>query len=397
MLWRRQWKLVIPLLFVAALLVYGFWPQAPRVEAVRVAPAPLSVTIEEEGKTRVIDRYEITAPVSGVTNRLAWDVGDTVGQDQVLLSIKPLTSEVLDPRREAEARARVAAASASLRVAEQKVSAAAAEDELARLELERISKLAESGNVSREELDRARTRARRARATRRSAEFTVEVARYDLEAARTTLQYAGKTIDKNGDEKVLVHAPVSGLVLAIQHNTEGPVKVGQPLLEIGDTRVLEVEVEVLSEDAIRIRPGMRVLLERWGGKQALEGRVRVVEPVAFTKVSALGVEEQRVHIIVDLVSPYEQWQELGDGYRVEARFIIWQADKVLQVPASALFRHHGKWAVYAIEDGRAALRQVEVGQRNGLQARIISGLKSGEWVISYPSDVIRDGVRVSQR
>jgi len=210
---------VIPLLFVVALLAYGFWPRPPLVEAVRVAPAPLTVTIEEEGKTRVIDRYEITAPVSGVANRLAWDVGDTVGHDQVLLSIKPLTSEVLDPRREAEARARAA---------------------------------------------------------RRSAEFTVEVARYDLEAARTTLQYAGKTTTENSEEKVLVRAPVSGLVLAIQHIGEGPVKVGQPLLEIGDTRALEVEVEVLSEDAVRIRPGMRVLFERWGSGRCLPSRPGVL-------------------------------------------------------------------------------------------------------------------------
>lgn len=397
MLWRRQWKIVVPLLFVVALLVYGFWPRPLLVEAVRVAPAPLSVTIEEEGKTRVIDRYEITAPVPGVLNRLAWDVGDTVGHDQVLLSIKPLTSEVLDPRREAEARARVAAARAALRVAEQNASAAIADSDFAELELKRISKLADSGNASRDELDRVQTRARRTRAARRSAEFTVEVARYDLEAARTTLQYAGKTTTENGEEKVLVRAPVNGLVLAIQHLGEGPVKIGQPLLEIGDTRALEVEVEVLSEDAVRISPGMRVLFERWGGKRPLEGRVRTVEPVGFTKISALGVEEQRVHIIADLVSPYEQWQKLGDGYRVEARFIIWHADNVLQVPASALFRHQGKWAVFAIEAGRAVRRQVEVGQRNGLQARIVSGLKRGETVISYPSDAIRDGVRIRLR
>ena len=397
MLWRRQWKLVIPLLFVVALLAYAFRPRSLLVEVVRVAPASLTVTIEEEGKTRVIDRYEITAPVSGVANRLEWKVGDTVGRGQVLLSIKPLTSEVLDPRREAQARARVAAARAALNVAQQNADAAAADSDFAGLELKRITQLANSGNVSKGELDRAQTRARSVRATQRSAAFAVEVARYDLEAARTTLQYAGKTTTKNGEEKVLVRTPISGLVLAMQHDGEGPVKVGQPLLEIGNTRALEVEVEVLSEDAVRIRPGMQVLFERWGGKQPLEGRVRTVEPVGFTKISALGVEEQRVHVIADLVSPYEQWQKLGDGYRVEARFIIWQADNVLQVPASALFRHQGRWAVFAIETGRAVLRQVEVGQRNGLQARIVSGLKSGEAVISYPSDTIRDGVRVRLR
>ena len=397
MLWHRQWKLVVPLLFVAALLAWGFWPRPALVETVRVAPAPLTVSIEEEGKTRVIDRYEITAPVAGVANRLAWDVGDTVGRNQVLLGIKPLTSEVLDPRRKAEARARVAAARAALHAAEQNASAAVADTEFADLELQRISKLADSGNVSRGELDRARTRARSARAAQRSSEFSVEVARYKLDATRTTLLYAGKTTADNGEEKVLVRAPVSGSVLAVQHHGEGPVKVGQPLLEIGDTRALEIEVEVLSEDAIRIRPGMRVLFERWGGEQPLEGRVRVVEPVGFTKISALGVEEQRVHVIADLVSPYEQWQKLGDGYRVEARFIVWQADDVLQVPASALFRHQGQWAVFAIEAGRAVLRQVEVGHRNGLQAQIVSGLNDGEAVISYPGDTIRDGVRIRLR
>lgn len=397
MLRRRQWKLVIPLLLVVVLLAYAFQPRPLLVEVARVAPAPLTVTIEEEGKTRVIDRYEITASVAGVANRLEWKVGDTVGRGQVLLSIKPLTSEVLDPRREAQARARVAAARAALSVAQQNADAAAADSDFAGLELKRITQLANSGNVSKGELDRAQTRARSAHATRRSAAFAVEVARYDLEAARTTLQYAGKTTTKNDEGKVLVRTPVSGLVLAMQHDGEGPVKVGQPLLEIGNTRALEVEVEVLSEDAVRIRPGMQVLFERWGGKQPLEGRVRIVEPVGFTKISALGVEEQRVHVIADLVSPYEQWQKLGDGYRVEARFIIWQADNVLQVPASALFRHQGQWAVFAIEAGRAVLQQVEVGQRNGLQAQIVNGLNRGETVISYPSDTIRDGVRVRQR
>jgi len=397
MLTRRQGKLAVPLLLAIALLAWGFWPRPVLVDVVQVAPAPLTVSIEEEGKTRVIDRYEITAPVAGVTNRLAWHVGDTVGRGQVLLGIRPLTSEVLDPRREAEARARVAAARAALQAAEQNVSAAVADTEFADLELRRISKLAGSGNVSQGELDRARTRARSARAVQRSAEFDVEVARYKLDAARTTLQYAGKTTIENGEEKVLVRAPVSGSVLAVQHLGEGPVKVGQPLLEIGDTRALEIEVEVLSGDAIRIRPGMRVLFERWGGDRPLEGRVRVVEPVGFTRISALGVEEQRVHVIADLVSPYEQWQKLGDGYRVEARFIVWQADDVLQVPASALFRHQGQWAVYVVAAGRAALRQVGLGQRNGLQAQIVSGLADGESVISYPSDAVSDGVRIRLR
>ncbi|MFQ5642755.1 MAG: efflux RND transporter periplasmic adaptor subunit [Thiogranum sp.] len=394
MLSRRQWKLAIPLLLVAALLAWGFWPRPLPVEVARAVSAPLAVTVEEEGKTRVINRYQISAPVWGVTSRLEWNVGDTVERDQVLLSIKPLTSEVLDPRREAEARARVAAAQAALRVAEQNAGAAAADSDFAELELKRFGELADSGNVSRDELDRARTRARSARAARRSAEFGVEVARYDLEAARTALQYAGKTVTENGEKKVPVRAPVSGRILAVQHEDEGPVQVGQPLLEIGDTRALEIEVEVLSEDAVRIRPGMRVLFERWGGDRPLEGRVRNIEPVGFTKISALGVEEQRVHVIADLVSPYEQWQQLGDGYRVEARFIVWQADDVLQIPASALFRHQGQWAVFTVAAGRAALRQVEVGHRNGLRAQIISGLEHGDPVISYPGDTISNGVRV---
>jgi HlyD family secretion protein len=394
MLWHRQWKLLMLLLFVAALLVYGFWPRPLPVDVAYVTPAALTVSIEEEGKTRVIDRYEITAPVSGVSSRLHWDVGDSVEPEQVLLGIKPLTSEVLDPRREAEARARVAAARASLNVAEQNTRAAVADTDFAELELKRISKLADSGNVSKGELDRARTQARSARAAQRSAEFAVEVARYELEASQTALQYAGKTTAENGDEKVLVRAPIGGRILAIQHECEGPVQVGQPLLEIGDTRALEVEVEVLSEDAVRIRPGMHVLFERWGGEQPLEGRVRTVEPVGYTKISALGVEEQRVRVIADLVSPHEQWQHLGDGYRVEARFIVWHSDNVLQLAASALFRHHGQWAVYVIDGGHASLRHVEIGRRNGLQAQVVSGLKNGEAIIAYPSDAIRDGVSV---
>jgi HlyD family secretion protein len=194
-----------------------------------------------------------------------------------------------------------------------------------------------------------------------------------------------------------VVAPVAGRVLAVPHESEGVVQPGQPLIEIGNPATLEVLVEVLSTAAVKIRPGARVLLDRWGGPGTLEGRVRVVEPAGFTKVSALGVEEQRVRVLADIVSPAEQWQSLGDGYRVEAAFVLWEGKDLLLAPTSALFRKGEGWALYVAEGGRARLRSVKVGERNGLDARILDGLKAGDQVIAHPDEKIVEGVRVKAR
>ena len=381
---------------IIGLLVWGFWPQPVWVEAIAVKRAPLTVTIEEEGRTRVIDRYVISAPVDGVACRLQLNVGDLVEQGQVLLGITPLESQVLDPRSRAQAKAKVAAAESALQAAREQARAATASAKLATSELTRLRPLVEKNLISRDAFDKAETGAKTTKAAKRSADFNVEVASYELQAAQTVLDVTAGTSGEPA-ERVPVTSPITGKILKVARECEGPVRTGESLLEVGDPSALEIEVDVLSADAVKIKPGMKVLFDRWGGEQPLEGSVRIIEPVGFTKVSALGVEEQRVLIISDFTSAAEQWQRLGDGYRVEARFILWHEDDVLQVPASSLFRYNKGWAVFVVENGRAQRREIKVGQRNGLIAEILEGVKEAETVINHPSDDVDDGRRVKVR
>lgn len=392
--WRRRIMLGAIAALVAAGLFLGFRPQPVEVDLGVAKRAPLRVTVEQEGRTRVVDRYVVTAPVSGYARRIALDVGDAVERNATMVELEPARADVLDVRRRAEATARAAAAESVVRAAEQRVVAATSGAGLAQKELDRVRALREKGYVSAASEDRAVTEAERSGAELRSAQFAVATARHELAAARTALGYGGRG---STSEVVAVRAPVAGRVLRIPHKSEGAVTAGQPLIEIGDPNALEVEVDVLSADAVRIRPGTRVVFERWGGDGVLEGTVRVVEPAGFTKVSALGVEEQRVWAIVSFTSPHQRWQHLGDGYRVEAGFVLWEANDVLQIPASALFRDGDGWAAFVVEKGRAAKRRVAVGQRNGLSAQLVSGIKEGEQVIVHPDDRIREGVKVAAR
>ncbi len=236
-----------------------------------------------------------------------------------------------------------------------------------------------------------------AEAALRSANHAVVVARYELQAVQTALDYSAGTAAVSPMNRVPVKSPVSGKILEIPHECAGPVTTGQPLVVVADPALLEVVVELLSADAVRVRPGTRVAFARWGGEGALEGRVRTVEPSGFTKVNALGVEEQRVNVIVDFTSPPEVWGTLGDGYRVEARFTIWEDAEVLQVPMSSLFRQNDGWALFTVEDGRAHVRSVAIGQRTGLVVQVLEGVKAGTKVVNHPSDAVRDGVRVVAR
>ncbi len=392
--WRRRIVLALIAVLIAWGLFQGFRPQPVEVDLDAARRAPLRVTIEQEGRTRVVDRYIVTAPVNGYARRIKLDVGDAVERGAALVELDPVRAEVLDARRRAEAEARIAAAAANVSSAEQRANAAASNAGLAQKELERVRALRLAGHVSAAAEDQAASAAERGAAELRSAQFAVATARHELEAARTALKYAASG---GGTDPIAVRSPVAGQVLKIARKSEGPVSVGQPLIDIGDPRALEVEVDVLSADAVRIRPGTRVVFDRWGGDGALEGTVRVIEPAGFTKVSALGVEEQRVWVIVAFTSPPARWQRLGDGYRVEAGFILWEANDVLQIPASALFRDGDGWAAFAVEQGKAVKRRVEVGQRTGLSAQVASGIKVGEQVIVHPDDRVRDGVRVAAR
>lgn len=395
---RRRWILLFAVLAAIALAIgYSFLPRPVPVELVRISRGPLTVTVQEEGKTRVRERFTVSTPVAGIAGRIALEAGDKVSKGQVVAVIEPAPPPFLNLRTHEAARAKVEAAEASLASAREQARQAAAREEYARASLTRTAKLHESGFESREALEAAQSRARQELAGLRAAEQAVRVARSELEAARADLLSAAGKGTAGSGERVPVRSPVEGNVLAVLHKSEGAVGVGEPLLEIGDPGSLEVEVDVLSSDAVKIRPGSRALFTRWGGGETLEGKVRTVEPSGFTKVSALGVEEQRVLVIADLVSPQEQWEALGDGYRLEADFILWEGEDILQVPSGALFRHGEGWAAFIVEGGRAALRPVVVGERSGRSAQILSGLSEGEAVIVHPDEEIRDGVRVRAR
>lgn len=392
--WRRRVFLLALLVIVLASLAWGFRPKPVLVETGLAERKPLRVAVEQEGRTRVVDRYVVSAPVAGFMRRIALNVGDALVPGDTLVQLEPLRAEVLDPRQRAGAQAQLAAAQAALARAEQQAQAAEATAELAAAELARVRALRERRFATTEEEDRAVAASRQAQAQLRSARFAVDVARHEVAAARAALQFAGSG---SAGRVLTVRAPVPGRVLRLVRESEGTVAAGTPLVEIGDPGALEVEVDVLSADAVKLRPGMRVTFERWGGPQPLEGVVHVVEPVGFTKISALGVEEQRVWVICRFTSAPALWQALGDGYRVEASFVLWEGADVLQVPASALFRAGDDWAVFVMDDGYARQRKVRVGQRTGLQAQVLSGVGEGELVIVHPDDKVADGVRVEPR
>lgn len=390
---RKLATIIIASSAVIGLAILGFQPMPQQVDSKTVEYGPLSITIEEEGKTRIVDRYVISAPVAGFIHRVDLDVGDTLKQDQVLITIESLPSELLDPRSRATALARIEAADANFDSARERTAAAQAETQLARIEYERMVALCEVQCASKEQEDLALTRLRSNEAMEMSSQFAVDIARHELEAAQAALEFA----QSKGTEQLLVRAPIDGQVLKVLRESEGVVSRGEPLVEIGNPHHLEVEIDVLSADAVRLSADTHVVFERWGGSKPIEGRVRTVEPVGFTKVSALGVEEQRVLVIADLTSQADLWQRLGDGYRVEAKFILWHQNNVLRVPSSSLFKVNDGWAVFKLINDRAQQSQVEIGKRNGLHAEVLAGLKAGDVVITHPSSAIEDGSLVEGR
>ena len=377
-------------------IALGFAPRAVPVDLAEVRRGPLAVTVEEEGKTRVRERYLVSAPVAGYLRRIGVEAGDPVARGQVLAVIDPARSVALDPRTRAEASARESAARAALAAAEENARAAAATARLAQQERARAETLRQSNFVSEQALDNTRTAESQAQAAARAAEHNVRVARFELETARAALASSAR-LQGGAAEALEVRAPVAARVLKLAHESEGAVVAGEPLLEVGDPDSLEVEVEVLSNHAVKLAPGSKVILDRWGGERSVAGRVRVVEPSGFTKISALGVEEQRVRVIVDFSAPREAWERLGDGYRVEARFVLWEGENVLQVPTSALFRQGQGWAVFVLDGRRVRVAPVEVGQRAGLATEVLAGVAAGDRIVAHPDETIEDGVRVKPR
>lgn len=388
-----------PALALALVLAWLFRPAAVPVDLVTVDRGPLTVSVSDEGETRVRDMYVVSAPVPGRMRRIELEVGDPVVADQTLVArIEPSDPSFLDLRSAAEARASVDAAAAARTHAGAQVRRAQAELDFARAEYERIHALARSHTVSENELDSAQRRARTAEAAVAEAQAARQVRESEYQVARARLLAPSTARERFADcDCVSVHSPVSGRVLRILNESEGVVASGTPLVEVGNPDLLEVVVDLLSADAVRVQAGQRVLIEAWGGDQPLDGVVQRVEPFGFTKVSALGIEEQRVNVVIDITSPRERWQRLGHGYRVEPSIVLWESDDVLRVPLSALFRQGEQWAVFVERAGRAELREVEIGQGNGLHAEVRSGLVAGERVVLHPADRVSPGGRLAER
>lgn len=389
--------MIVVALAVVAAIAYAFVPRPVEVDLALVERGPLEVTVDEDGQTRLRERYVVSSPLMGRMRRLEWDAGDAVEADELLAVIDPIEAELLDPRTRATAEAQVRAAQASQSQAEATLAQAEARLELAADELERIEQMFERGAANRRELDDAVLTERIRRREVEAAEFAVEVAEHEVELAEAALLRTQPTDKGQPAELLEIRAPVAGQVLRVMQESEAVVTAGQALLEVGDPNLLEIVVDVLSTDAVRITPGDPVHIAHWGGDELLRGVVRRVEPQAFTKISALGVEEQRVNIIIDFVSPAERWRQLGDGYRVEARIVIWREMEVLKAPTSALFRRGEDWAVFVVRDGRAQVQPVVIGQTTGLETQIIDGLSAGDVVVSHPSDRMNDDTAIEPR
>lgn len=379
---------------VAAGVVAAVLPKPVPVETASVTQGELVVTVDEDGVSRVNDRYVVSAPISGNLARMELHAGDQVKQGQVVARILPLSAPLLDARSRQEAEARVNAAYAGLRQANAQIDRAKVALDYSREEAANSRQLSQQGSISRQEADRAQLDERSRQAELASAEFAAKVASHELAMARSALgRYEGKT-GTDDDDQFVVTSPVAGRVLKVFQQSEGVVQAGAQLLEVGDPSAMEIAADVLTSDAVHIEAGAPVVIEEWGGAP-LAARVRLIEPSAFTRVSALGVEEQRVNAVVDLNEPYEKWKALGDGYRVEARIQVYRNPKAIMVPWSSLFRRGADWAVFVAKDGKAQLRVIEVGRRNDTEAEVKNGLSSGERVVLHPSDRVADGVEVT--
>ena len=392
---RRWMKRLLGVLVagaIVAVIVYGALPKPIPVDVVTAQRSAMTVTVDEDGRTRVKDRYVVSTPVSGDLARLELEAGDDVKAGSVLARIVPLSPPLLDDRSKATSEARVAVAAAARQQAAAQLERAKVAKAYAQKEVARVEDLVNSGALPRQQLDDLELRRRTAEADYTSAQFASRVAVFEVEMVKAALDGRKGT----GDDHVTVEAPVDGKVLRVMRQSAGAIVSGAPLLEIGDPRALEVVVDVLTRDAVAIEPGALVYIERWGGDR-LEGTVRRIEPSAFTRMSSLGVEEQRVNVVIDLSVPEERWTALGDGYRVEARIVVWRDDDVLQVPASAVFRHGDGWAVFASTGDVVRLTPIAIGKRNGRSVQVTEGLDDGARVVVHPGAQVVDGARVEVR
>lgn len=394
--WVKRGLLWLVGAVIVGLIAVAMLPKRVPVDVATAETAALRVSVDEDGMTRVKDRYVVSAPLGGSLGRIELDPGDAVKQGDVLCRIVPLAPALLDERTKSSAEARVAAALAAQRQASAHVERAKANQEFVKKNVERQRSLVDKGVTARESIDQAELSERTASADVDSARFGARVADYEVEVARAALGRLSKRGKSEREEQFLVASPVAGRVLKVLHKSEGVVQAGTPLMEIGDPAALEIVVDVLTSDAVHVRPGAEARVVEWGG-QPLSARVRIVEPSAFTRLSALGVEEQRVNVVLDPSGPAEAWVKLGDGYRVKAEIVTHDVPAALQVPSSAVFRHDSGWAVFRVEGEVARLTKVELGLRTERRVQVDAGLEPGTRVVLHPSDRIRDGVKITAR
>ncbi len=407
---RKLWKKLAPWLLLLAILAgltWAFWPRPHWVDVAPVTTGPMQVSIVEEGETRLRDRYLITSPLGGLISRIDLDPGDPIASGATIATIEPTDPALLDPRALAEARARVRAAEAALAMADPQVRLAVAAHDLALANLTRLRNALQDAAAADQELDEAVATERIRAEELEAARFAKTLAEYDLEVARAALVRTtppvanpSGTASSNPDEDLgpfPVRSPIDGRVLRRFRESAGIVAAGESLVEVGDPRDLEVVVDVLSSDAVQIEAGDLVLLEHWGGGDALRAIVRHVEPSGFLKISALGVEEQRVNVIVDFPEASPPPASLGDGFRVEARIVIWEEPQVITAPNGALFRMGNEWAAFVVEGDAAVRRTVRLGRRNDTVSQVLEGLAPGDVLIMHPGDAIVDGAKVRVR
>jgi HlyD family secretion protein len=382
-------------LIIAGLLAFGvlaaYWLLQPRAMLVEVAPVAqqrFTAIVEEDGRTRVRDRFVVTAPLAGRVPRSTLRAGDVVIAGQTLTAITPNISPLLDPRVRQELEERVGAAQAALEEATALHERAKVLLARARTDLDRTTQLRARGVVTVAQLERDTFTFQAAERDSAAAALRLHAAEHTFDQARAALKRSG---ENEGADRFAVSSPIDGRVLKVIQESEAAVPLGGPLLELGNPADLEVIVDLLTTDAALVREGAKVLLERWGGAEALDARVRRVEPSGFTKVSALGVEEQRVWVIIDIASPREVWTSLGDGYRVDVKIVVDELQKATVVPIGALFRRGDAWQVFVVDRGRARLRQVTIARRSGRLAAISDGLRPGELVVVYPPAALKDG------
>ena len=392
----RQLKWIVPLLVVIGLIAQAFVPKPVQIDVGHVSRGAMMLTVDEDGQTQVRDRYVIFAPLSGHVLRLEWEVGDTVKAGDVLATIDPGSPTLLDPRARAQAEAMVNAAEATVRSADRqwqarKIEAAQLEKSFLRNKI-----LFEKGNIADATFEQIETAYLAAKHAAEAAESAVDIARFEWEQTKAALMRFDPSSDtgEKEDREFVIKSPIDGKVLRFPEKSARMVQTGEVLLEVGDPGRLEMRIDVLSQDAVKIEAGQKIVIDHWGGSRSLVGKVRLVEPAGYTKVSALGVDEQRVDVIADFEDP-QQMAQLGDGYRIEARIVIWESADVLQVPAGALFRQGESWAVYRIIDGKAAITTVNLRRNNGEFAEVVSGLGDGDPVILHPGDRIEDATLVT--